>query len=1027
MNNARGSVWRKWDLHIHAPGTKKSDHYVWEAGDVWQEYCRRIEESDVVAFGITDYFSIDGFTTFISKFKEQYPHSKKVFFPNIELCTNEVVNKAREEVNSHLIFDPQTAPAKLSGFLQKLETTKTVEGDRSITANEITDFEEASVTRDAIKRALQQTFGPGVDMTEHVLIFTAANNDGIRSERGVKRKALITDEYDKFSDGFFGNSGNSQHFLRKDRLEDSSSVVEPKPVLSCSDAHSFSDLENRLGKVVLKDGVRIGEPTWIKADVTFEGLRQIIYEPEGRVFIGEEPEVEVRVQKNKRRYIDSIRIDQVSGYTGRFGSWFKSERIEINKELVAIIGNKGNGKSALTDIIGLLGNSHNQRHERGDKMEELFSFLNRDKFLKGECASHFKAELHWYAGTPDARILDDQTDNNTPENVEYLPQKYLEKICANVEDDEFRHKLNEVIFEYVKKAERYEQTILDDLIDYLSRQTEADINAAKEVLREANAAVLAIERKLTADYKREVDEKLRLKKAEIEALKQTQPKQVPKPIQGEQQVAATTKEITETEEKIKTLTASVSALQEESEALTRQIEELNHAKQRIERYRDEREELKAECQPVFHQVGINFDDVVRVVIDFSSLDAIIREKAQRLKEVKELLIDEIEVATLELGPEQEKAAKEKSMVCQLSVLEERKMEIIDKLDKPNREYQAYLVAESQWKLRQEQLEGEKENPQPETLNGLLRELDAVAETYPRQLVDARKVRRAGSKKVLSCKKQLLAFYEKVKKSIDDEIKKYGTDLGEYRISIEANLKFNKVFYEMFFSFVNQQVKGSFHGTEDGRAALQKLLEGVSDWEKEDEVLDVLDHLDDCLHSDRRAGQPDTGQARDLFKQMRQKREALDFYDYIYGFDYLETKYDLKVDGKDLRELSAGERGGLLLTFYLMLDKRDIPLVIDQPEDNLDNRSVYEILVTFLKKAKKRRQIIMVTHNPNLAVVADAEQIIYVTIDKKGKKNDFNFKSGAIENPEINKLVVNVLEGTMPAFQNRRLKYRTRPR
>jgi len=98
------------------------------------------------------------------------------------------------------------------------------------------------------------------------------------------------------------------------------------------------------------------------------------------------------------------------------------------------------------------------------------------------------------------------------------------------------------------------------------------------------------------------------------------------------------------------------------------------------------------------------------------------------------------------------------------------------------------------------------------------------------------------------------------------------------------------------------------------------------------------------------------------------------------------------------------------------------LIIDQPEDNLDNKSIYEILVRFLKKAKKKRQIIMVTHNPNLAVVADAEQIIHVSIDKKNG-NDFSFSSGSIENPEINRCVVDILEGTMPAFDNRRLKYR----
>ncbi len=121
-------------------------------------------------------------------------------------------------------------------------------------------------------------------------------------------------------------------------------------------------------------------------------------------------------------------------------------------------------------------------------------------------------------------------------------------------------------------------------------------------------------------------------------------------------------------------------------------------------------------------------------------------------------------------------------------------------------------------------------------------------------------------------------------------------------------------------------------------------------------------------------------------------------------------------------LAPGKRGGLLLVFYLMLDRRDIPLIIDQPEDNLDNKSVYEILVKFLLKAKKRHQIIIVTHNPNLAVVADAEQIIHVGIDKKNG-NDFDFVSGSIENPVTNALVLDILEGTRPAFDNRRLKYR----
>jgi hypothetical protein len=64
---------------------------------------------------------------------------------------------------------------------------------------------------------------------------------------------------------------------------------------------------------------------------------------------------------------------------------------------------------------------------------------------------------------------------------------------------------------------------------------------------------------------------------------------------------------------------------------------------------------------------------------------------------------------------------------------------------------------------------------------------------------------------------------------------------------------------------------------------------------------------------------------------------------------------------------------------------------------------------------------MVTHNPNIAVVCDAEQIIHASIDR-ANNNRITYTTGAIEDPTINKLIVNVLEGTRPAFDNRGSKY-----
>lgn len=92
----------------------------------------------------------------------------------------------------------------------------------------------------------------------------------------------------------------------------------------------------------------------------------------------------------------------------------------------------------------------------------------------------------------------------------------------------------------------------------------------------------------------------------------------------------------------------------------------------------------------------------------------------------------------------------------------------------------------------------------------------------------------------------------------------------------------------------------------------------------------------------------------------------------------------------------------------------------EPEDNLDNQSVYSKLVPCICKAKEKRQVIIVTHNPNIAVACDAEQIIYCNMDK----NSFSisYEAGAIEDPIIKSRVIDVLEGTMPAFDLRRKKY-----
>ena len=1022
-------------MHLHAPGTKLNDQFRVDYGDVWNEYCRKLHESDVVAFGITDYFSADGYFRALAEFSTRYPNSEKLFLPNIELRTGDVVNKAQEEVNTHLLFNPFRSDyeTKIRSFLQSLKTSKTEsEGGRNIRASELTEkrnFEEATTTREFIREALEETYGRDADLLDCLLIITAANNDGIRPERGKKRKHLITDEIDKFSDGFFGNVANVDYYLNCKRGEDKSEYFDPKPVLSGCDAHSLDELDERLGQVVSNTDGIVLEPTWIKADLTFEGLKQIIFEPQNRVLISEEPEIERRVRENKTKYIDSLHVTCIDEYQGQHGTWFDDEKILLGKELVAIIGNKGSGKSAVTDIIGLLGNSYNQTTEgSGRSPDELFSFLNKEKFLKRGCAKNFSGTLFWYDGAPDRKSLDDKIARNLPEKVEYLPQKYLERICANIADDEFRATLNEVIFRYVKDAQSYGQTNLDDLIAYMTQQANEDIVSAKHHLHLANEKVVSVEKKLIADYQIEIKERIRLKNEELDAHKSIRPPEKPKPA-DEDSTATEAVEIERLTQEIADCNETISKLVNERNEVNSAAQELRQVRQAIEREARSLNDLKSQYGLTLESAGLSFDDIVKLEINYSKLDALISDKDQRYREIDDLLVTSEDIAERFRDKEEAdtaiEAAKAISIVCKKASLQEKKTQLVERQNKPAREYQDYLAQLAIWASKEKEICGDEQNPAVDSLRGLEKELENISTNYPAKLQAERAEQIRISKLVFQKKKNLTHFYDAIKQSIDAEIAKCRDDLGDYSISIEAGLRFDPDFIDKFLGYINQGKKGSFYGTEEGRAMLCELCEAVDDWENENELFGALDAMVDALHFDRRSDLLDSeDEVRDIFKQMKNQEEpVVELYDYLFGFNYLIPKYDLKVDQKDLSELSPGERGGLLLIFYLMLDRQDIPLIIDQPEDNLDNKSVYEILVTFIKQAKKRRQIVLVTHNPNLAVVADGEQIVHVSIDKKESKHEFDFFSGSIENLRINQAVVDILEGTLPAFDNRRLKYR----
>jgi hypothetical protein len=151
-----------------------------------------------------------------------------------------------------------------------------------------------------------------------------------------------------------------------------------------------------------------------------------------------------------------------------------------------------------------------------------------------------------------------------------------------------------------------------------------------------------------------------------------------------------------------------------------------------------------------------------------------------------------------------------------------------------------------------------------------------------------------------------------------------------------------------------------------------------------------------------------------------------FAQWLYSTDHIAIEYGINYDGIDIRKLSPGTRGIVLLLLYLALDDSDDrPLIIDQPEENLDPKSVYDELVPLFQAAKRKRQVIMVTHNANLVINADADQVIVAEVGAQTTSGlpPISYRSGGLEEGHIRKTVCDILEGGELAFRDRARRLR----
>lgn len=285
-----------------------------------------------------------------------------------------------------------------------------------------------------------------------------------------------------------------------------------------------------------------------------------------------------------------------------------------------------------------------------------------------------------------------------------------------------------------------------------------------------------------------------------------------------------------------------------------------------------------------------------------------------------------------------------------------------------------------WEARKKEIEGAAD------VAGTLRYFEAqllyLDKELPGEIETAEEQRRLVALEVHKCISTIRNVYaelfDPVQKLIEDSI----IIKDGFKLTFVSSIIQRGFGRDFFDQYVSQGVNGSFCGKEAGEQRLADLMEEV-DFNDPEQAVAFAQVIEDHLTADVRQSKKPPMQIGD---QLRKRASVRDLYDFLWSFGYLIPEYSLKLDGKDLTQLSPGERGALLLVFYLLVDKSDRPIIVDQPEENLDNQTVYHLLIPVIRAVKKRRQIIMVTHNPNIAVVCDAEQIIHASIDRaKGNR------------------------------------------
>jgi ABC-type lipoprotein export system ATPase subunit len=969
---------------------------------------KALNDAEPAAFALMDYWTFDGWFALKTRLQEAgAPALNKKVFPGIEL---RLVSPTTYRLNAHVIFSDSMTDQELRDFKSELCVALV---DRPLSDESLVELARKRVGADILKEH-------GFDKAEVDEIAATALQAGSTIAEIVAEsyKSSIAKVPDGKAIGFMpwdtsdglAKADWHTHYAYVISLMQTSPIFEtrreelwaafagqeveankewftafqsalgnvPRLAVAGSDAHSFADY-----------GVfPSGKATWIKADPTFQGLLQAIREPARRSYIGKSPPKLQEVENNKTYFIDALRIDKTDG-SKLPETWFDGSRIPLNPDLIAIIGNKGSGKSALADVIALLGNSKSSKH---------FSFLTPDRFRQkpNMLAGNFKATLTWRDGTTEARVLSQDAPVETPELVRYIPQAFFEDLCnshISGNSDAFETELRAVIFSHTGEAERQGALDFDQLLRAQEQPSRDALVEFRKELRVLNGEIERIEEEMAPNRRKGVDELLALKEKELQEHEKLKPATVVPPadeLTSDQKAA--TQGLSELAQQLEDLAKEERTVASESAANNARAKAAEALKERIKLFKRQAKQLEDEMESHLGVLGLSFQQV----FDIRVLEAPIDEAAAVIKKRSNDLSSRLEA----IGPKRkELVEKQDSFKAQLNA--------------PQQAYQQHLAVVKAWQEKRDALVGNAQTA--ESLSGLKARIGYL-ESLPVILAGKIAARKALAGEILVEIQKLRQARSILFRPVQEVIDANKLIRDDYKLQFKATLAMSAAtFSERVFSMIKQNF-GPFKGEAESHSELHKVVE-VRDINNGNEAIALVDEVLGKITSGLHAAPSGVG----LERAMRVNRKPSELYDFLYGFEFIEPRYTLLFQDTNIEHLSPGQRGALLLIFYLLVDTGHNPIILDQPEENLDNETLVSLLVPVLSEAKKRRQIIMVTHNPNLAVVCDAEQIIYSSFDRKSKSL-IQYSSGGIESPQMNEHVVNVLEGTKVAFDNRGGKY-----